>query len=93
MAHLYLAEALLYSDKISDSIENLTINTKIENDNDFSFIPTQLQYQQQNSTDPSQSQLMNENLNEEKIRNIKSNKFRKTEEIYFRIRYYLMNSK
>ena len=75
LAHSYLAEALLYSDKISDSIENLTINTKIETENDLSFIPAQLQNQQPNGTDSGQSQLTNENLNEEKIRNLKSKEF------------------
>ena len=74
MAHFYLAEALLYSDKISDSIENLTLNTKIESDSDLSFIPTQLQQHSQhlNGADSS-GQLMNEIHNEEKIRQIKSN--------------------
>ena len=40
MAHSYLAEALLYLDKISDSIENLNNNLKLESENDISFIPS-----------------------------------------------------
>ncbi|CAF0738487.1 unnamed protein product [Brachionus calyciflorus] len=40
LAHSYLAEALLYLDKISDSIEHLNINAKLETENDMSFIPT-----------------------------------------------------
>lgn len=64
LAHFYIAEALLYSDKISDSIENLNINTKIESDNDISFVPifnTEIFLSQQQTE-----------ANEEKIRSIKS---------------------
>ena len=69
MAHFYLAEALLYSDKISDSIENLTINAKIESDNDLSFAPSQQLDSSQNH------QYMSENINDDKIRFIKSKLF------------------
>ena len=33
-----MAEALLYLDKISESIENLNINARLESDGDISFI-------------------------------------------------------
>lgn len=42
MAHSYLAEALLYSDKIADSIEQLSTNARIETDSDLSFSPSSL---------------------------------------------------
>ena len=35
---MYLAEALLYSDKINDSIETLNLNTKIEAESDIAFV-------------------------------------------------------
>lgn len=34
-----MAEALLYLDKIPESIENLNVNARLEFDNDISFIP------------------------------------------------------
>jgi len=77
LAHFYLAEALLYSDKISDSIENLTVNAKIESDNDLSFAPTsqQLDSSQNNHHHHHHHHhhnQYNENINEDKIRFIKS---------------------
>ena len=38
LAQSYLAEALLYSDKLNESIENLTANARLENDADISFL-------------------------------------------------------
>ena len=40
MANFYLAEALLYADNINESIESLNLNTKIETDDDISFLIT-----------------------------------------------------
>lgn len=42
LAHSYLAEAQLYLDKITESIEHLNINSRIETDNDISFVPTSI---------------------------------------------------
>ena len=39
---MYLAEALLYSDKINDSIETLNLNTKIEAESDISFVASSI---------------------------------------------------
>ncbi len=44
LANFYLAEALLYADRINESIECLTLNSKIETDDDISFTtPTNLE--------------------------------------------------
>jgi hypothetical protein len=40
LANFYLAEALLYADNINESIESLNLNTKIETDDDISFLIT-----------------------------------------------------
>ena len=39
---MYLAEALLYSDKVNDSIEILNLNTKIEAESDISFVASSI---------------------------------------------------
>lgn len=42
LAHMYLAEALLFSDKIHESIENLNMNSKIEAESDISFVASSI---------------------------------------------------
>jgi hypothetical protein len=37
LANFYIAEALLYADKINESIDCLTFNSKIETDDDIAF--------------------------------------------------------
>lgn len=61
MVHSYLAEALLYLDKISDSIEHLTINARIESDNDISFLPTIITESVFSETMNEQEKQLNEN--------------------------------
>lgn len=40
LAHSYMAEAQLYLDKISEAIENLNINARLDSENDISFVPS-----------------------------------------------------
>lgn len=42
LAHSYLAEAKLYLEKITESIEHLNLNSRIETENDISFVPTSM---------------------------------------------------
>ena len=42
LAHSYLAEAQLYLEKTTESIEHLIINSRIESDKDISFAPTSI---------------------------------------------------
>lgn len=37
LAHFYIAEALLYSDKLNESIDHLNLNTRLDSESDLSF--------------------------------------------------------
>jgi CCR4-NOT transcription complex subunit 10 len=39
LAHSYLAEALLYADRLHESIEHLNVNAKLESDAEITFMP------------------------------------------------------
>ncbi len=58
-----MAEALLYADKISDSIEHLNVNVRLETDEDISFVSTNSLKQ---DSDPNQN-LSNETNQESNL--------------------------